>query len=354
LSGVAFAGIKWGFDGGVVTGYDDNITYVNTNRISDMVTRTSLDGGLTQESDNELFDFKTGLTENIYTNHPSLDNLAENLNTDYKLDVTPFEHLTALDTFTHSIDPSNLGSAFGRINGNYGTYYNNLDMESLTDFTEQWSGTFKYLQTNYSYTAQDLSNTVLYNPEISTKYDFSSISEGTLNYDYRRRSFSPGKSSNANTPSAGWRQYLDPKWYVDLLTGVDFIEGFGEKTIEPRYAAGLTHNVDQNTQLTLKYDKQYESDQYTQNILNDWHLSLNAYHEFTARFSGDISVFTGQGKYLISDITENYIGTNISASYAISSHTDITATYSYQDSASNSSIRTNTQNTIFLGLKFKY
>ncbi len=350
----AFADIRWGLDGGVVTGYDDNVTYVNSNKISDMITRTSLDAGITQESSTDTFDLKTGVTENIYTNHSSLDNLAENLNANYKVDVNPFEHIKALDTFTHSVDPGSLAIAFGRINGNYETYYNNLDLESQTDITEQWSGTFKYVQTNYNYTIPSLSDTALYNPELSTKYDFSSQSQGMLNYDYRRRTFSPGKSADAHTPSAGWRQYLDPTWYVDLLAGADFIKGFGQSLIEPRYAAGLTHDVGQNTRLSLTYNKQYETDQYTQDINNDWYATLNGYHEFTSRLSGDISFFTGQGRYVTSRISDKYIGTNVAFKYAVTDHIDVTLMYTFQDSISNSSIRANTQNTVFAGLTYKY
>jgi len=353
MGGIAFADIKCNWDGGVVTGYDDNVTYAHDDRISDMITKTSLGGGLTQQGPNDTFDLNTLLTENIYTEHSQYDNLAESLNSDYKVDLGPYEHLNATEVYTHSVDPS-LANGFGRINGVYGTYYNNLDLESKTDITEQWSTTVKYIQTNYLYSLSSLSNTTLYNPELSTEYDFSSQSQATLNYDYRLRSFDPGKSAEANTPSAGWRQYLTPQWYVDLLAGADFINGFGEDRVEPRYAAGLTHDLDQNTQLTLKYDKQFETDQYTQNITNDWHLTLNGFHEFTARISGDIALFTGQGKYLISEITEKYIGTSISAKYQMNEHWDLVATYTFEDGASNSANRSNTQDTVYMGVEFKY
>jgi len=351
---LAFADIKWNLDAGVTTGYDDNVTYVNTNRISDMVTRTSVDGGLTQTGKNDVFDFTTGLRENIYTNHSSLDNLAENLGADYTGDLNPYEHLKASDTFSHSVDPSSLQNAFGRINGNYGTYYNNLDLESVRDITEQWKGMFKYIQTNYEFTTQALSNSAGYNPGISTEYDFNSSSQATVSYDYRRRTFSPGGSSDANTPTVGWRQYLNAQWYVDLLEGADFIKGFNDSLIEPRYGAGLTHDVDKNTQLTIRYDKQYEVDAFTQDISNDWHLVLNGFHQFTTRLDGDVAFFTGQGKYFNSGISYKFIGTNVSAKYSLNDHVDLSLTYGIEDSISNSAIRNSYHNSVFAGAKYKF
>src|SRR5579862_647548 len=91
----AFADIKWDLDGELSSGYNDNINYATTNPIGDMVTHATVDGGLTQEGKNETFDLKTALTENIYTDHSSLDNLAESLNADYKTDLTDFEHVQA-------------------------------------------------------------------------------------------------------------------------------------------------------------------------------------------------------------------------------------------------------------------
>ncbi len=350
----AFADVKWDLGGEVATGYDDNISYVNTNRISDMVTHTSLGSGLTQQGKNDQFDIKAGLIENIYTNHSSYDNLQEDLNADYTGDLNPYEHLKASDIFTHSVDPSSLQNAFGRINGSYGTYYNNLDLESATNITEHWTATLKYMQTNYIFSTQSLSDSAGYNPEISAEYDFSSQSQAKVSYDYRRRDFSPGGSSDANTPTVGWRQYLNTQWYMDVLGGVDFIRGFNEDLIKPRYGAGLTHDLDQNTRLTLKYDKQYETDPYTQDISNDWHLGLNGFHQFNSRINGDVAVFTGQGKYVVSRISNKFIGTNVTLTYAINDHIDFSLTYGLVDSISSSDLRANKHNTVFAGIKYKF
>jgi hypothetical protein len=353
MNNMAFANVKWNLGGGVATGYDDNITNVNTNQISDMITRTSLGGGLTQEGRNDQFDLKGVLTENIYTNHSSFDNLEENLSADYKGDLNAYEHLKAKDIFTHTDGPSSLENAFGRINGHYGTYYNNLDLESATDITEQWSTTFKYLQTNYLFSSSSLSNSAGYNPEISAKYEFSSKAQVTANYDYRLRTFSPGGSADANTPSVGWRQYLNPLWYTDFLLGVDFINGFGQSLTKPRYAVGLTHDVDQTTNLKLTFNKQYETDPFTQDISNNWHVVLNGNHQFNHRFSGDIAFFLGQGKYVISGISYKFIGTDLTLKYAMNNHLDFVLTYELENSVSNSSIRASTHNTVFAGLTFK-
>jgi hypothetical protein len=354
MGNIAFADIKWGLDGGVSTGYDDNVTYANTNRISSMVTHTSIDGGFTQEGKNEQFEIKAGLTENIYTSHSSLNNLAENLSAGFTGDLNPYDHIKASEVFSHSVDPSSLENAFGRINGSYGTYYNKLDLGYSHDFTDQWSSFIHYKQTNFVFTPQSLSDSAGYNPGISMKYVLSPMAQATLNYDYRRRTFSPGGNSDANSPTVGWRQYITTQWYVDLLGGADFIKGFGQNLVEPRYAVGLTHELDMNTKFSLRYEKQYETDPYTQDIDNDWRLVLNAFHQFTSRIDGNIDLFSGQGKFVITGISYKFIGTNVVIKYALNDHLDVSLTYGITDSISKSTVRNSIHNTVFLGITYKY
>jgi hypothetical protein len=354
MAGRAFADVKWDLDGGVTTGYDSNITYVNNNPIGDMVTHASLNTGLTQQGKNDVCDLKAGILENIYSNHSTLDNLEENVRGNYVGDLSAYDHIKAGEVFTHSVGSSNLENVFGRINGNYSTYYNKSGLAYTHDFTDQLTSTLKYAQTNYIFSTQSLSDSAGYNPGVSAKYAFSSASQAMVNYDYSRRTFSPGGSSSANTPTIGWRQYLTTQWYVDLLAGVDFITGFGESIIKPRYGVGLTHDVDQNTQLTVQYAKQYETDPFTQDIDNDWHLALNAVHQFTNRIKGDIGLFTGQGKFVISGTSYQFIGTNVSLKYTLNDHIDFTVTYGLQDSISKSAIRNSLHNTVFAGITYKF
>ena len=68
---ISFAEFHWDLDSGLSTGYDDNITFVQTNKISDTVSHVFLDGGFTQQGKTHLITLKTKLTENIFAQHPS-------------------------------------------------------------------------------------------------------------------------------------------------------------------------------------------------------------------------------------------------------------------------------------------
>ena len=78
------------------------------------------------------------------------------------------------------------------------------------------------------------------------------------------------------------------------------------------------------------------------------------FHQFTARIAGDIALFTGRGKYVVSGVKYQFVGTNVNLKYALNDHIDFTITYALDDNISKSTIRNSFNNTIFAGFTFKF
>ena len=349
------ASFRWDVAGTAGTRYDDNITFVKKNRISDVVTQLSLGAGFKQESKTYAVNFQGALTENIFAQHSSHSNFDQNISLDGRKDVTEYDHLSARETFAHSEEPYTLQDAFGRTTGRYGTYRNRLDLQYAHDITKQWSAKLKYLQSNDIFSRSDLNDSVQYIPGIETFYALDSMTQVMAGYDYAHSFFDAGTDAGDHTLSAGLRRYLTNKWYVDFKSGVDFINAFnGRDFTKPRFDVGLTHEPDENTAFNLKYVKQYSIGPFTQDVFNNWRWVLSAFKQITARWKGNLSGFYGKGKYIFSDISDQLGGVNLNVQYALSERMSVSSSYRYERNNSNVGSREYSRNMILLGFTFAF
>ena len=353
--GISWANFKWDLGGTVTTSYDDNVTYVKTDRISDVITRASLGGGFTQEGKTYMVDFRGILTENVFARHSSFDNFSQNLSLDARKDLTDYDHLSAKETFRHTEEPYSFEDAFGRTNGRYGSYSNRLNLEYSHEITRQWTAKLKYLQRNDNFTRQGLSDSAGYAPGIETDYVIDSMTRAMLGYDYTRSFFDPGKDASDHTIFCGLRRYLTNQWYVDLKSGIDFINAFDDRNFtKPRYEVGLTHELDQNTQLNVKYVDQYAIGSFSADVFKSWRWVISGVKQLTARLKANIDAFYGKGEYLTNDISDKLSGADLGVQYALSERTSLKVSYLYERTDSNVDSREYTRNMILFGFMFAF
>jgi hypothetical protein len=339
----------------VQEGYDDNITYVKNNPISDAFTQLLAELAVKQEGKTESLSLDTKIEEELYAQHSSLDNTSEYMNLDYKQDFSEYDHLKVTDVFSHAEQPTSFANAFGSTPGFYFTYQNTLDMAYHHDLTEQLGANFRYSNDLLDFSNTSMSNSSLNTVGTGLEYAFDSATILKTDYDYNYREFYPGPSATENEVSAGVRRYLTPQLYADLRSGADFINSFnGQNYIQPLYKASLTNDLDETTQTGISFEKQYTTNGWNQDLFNEWRVSGNYIKDLTSRTTATLNVFYGNGDYISTNINEKYTGASIGVSYELTKKAKVTLSYTFSKDDSTLSTNSYTKNVVYLGTKYEF
>lgn len=339
----------------VQEGYDDNITYVKNNPISDAVTQLLAVLGIKQEGKTESLSLDTKIEEELFDQHSSFDNTAEYMNLDYSQDFSKYDQLKATDVFSHAVEPTSFQNAFGSTSGRYFTYQNNFDMSYHHDINAQFAVNFRYSNDLLDFSTASISNSSLNTVGTGLDYTLDPVTILSTKYDYNYRDFYPGSSAVENEASENLRHYLTPKLYLDLSAGADFINSYnGQNYIEPMYKASLTNEVDEKTKTGISFEKQYTTTGYDQDIFNSWQVSANYIKDLTSRITAGFNVFYGRGDYILSGVKETYTGTTIGASYELTKKAKLTLSYSFSKNDSNPSTGSYTKNVVFFGFNYEF
>ncbi len=348
-----FAEFKWDLGGALNQAYDDNITYVKNDKSSDAITRVSLGGGFSGKGKNESIDFKGIITQNIYAQHSSFNNLSEELSLNLNKDFGPYQNFKILENFRHAEEPRSFEDSFGRDSGRYSIYTNNLGFEYARLITQQWEVIWKYYQVDTYFTRQDLNDSTQYSPGVTNEYTIDSKNKFLMDYTYLRQEFDGGANADLHNISLGLRHFLTNQFYLDVKPGVNFISAYNnERFVKPRYELGLTQEVDEITKINLKYIREYASTAFTQDIFNSWKVVLSYLKDLTDKLALNTALFYGRGQYKLTGINDKLSGANLGVQYQLTKKVNLYTNYVFEQTDSNFTSRDYVRNMIQVGIKF--
>jgi len=342
--------------GSVTTAYDDNITYVDKNRLEDFETNLETGFILMQQGEKHQINIKGDVTEQIFASHSNLDNTSEDLNLTLQEELTQHDRLALVDILTHSDSPLTFEDAFGRTTGRYSSLNNQNGISYTHDFTKRLSAEMHYGEATTDYSQKNLTNSSFQQVGGTINYTHDSADIFNATYDYIRRSFEHGFNATTNSIAGGIRRYLTRQFYTDLSAGWDIIYNSinGKENIEPHYKAAITDQVDENTNVSLNFEKSDTTNSYTQDLFNSWRTSLNLYRKFSLRLSGNANIFYGQGNYNNLNVSDQLVGMQSQLTYAINKKTNLQLGYQLTDSISNTSTNAFRKNYIYLSVTFLF
>lgn len=331
--------------------YDDNITDVKNNPISDSISQLLVGLGIKQEGKTESLSLDTKIEEDLYAQHSTFDNTSEYMNLNYKEDFSHYDQLKVTDVFSHAEQPTSFANAFGSTPGFYYTYQNTVNMAYHHDLSEQLGVNFRYSNEILDFVNNSSSNSTLNTVGTGLEYALDSATILKTDYDYNYRDFYPGPSATENEVSLGLKRYLTPQLYAELRSGADIINSFnGENYVKPLYKASLTNDIDETTQTGISFEKQYTTTGYSQDLFNAWRVSANYVKQLTSRLTATINVFYGNGDYITTPTKEKYTGAAIGVSYQLTKMTKVTLSYTFSQDDSTTQTNTYTKNVVFLGI----
>ena len=356
-----FNGIQINPTASVHEAYDDNVTYVKNNPISDEITHLIGGVDVKQEGKTESFSLSTKIDQELFARNPSFDNTSEYANfmnfTDlmFKQDVTDYDQVKVNDSFSHTEDPTSFQNAFGSISGRYSTYHNVFDLAYHHDLAKQIGLNFHYNNDLLAFTTNSINNSDLNAVGAGAEYDLDSLTILKTDYDYKYRDFYPGSSAAENELTAGVKRYVASHVYVDLTSGADIIASYnGQDTVQPLYRVSLINELDENTQTGISFQKEYDTTGYSQQLFNSWRVSANYAKDFTNRLKGACNLFYGEGDYIDSNTNDKYIGASVGAIYELTRHAKLNLNYTFSKDYSSSPNSGYTKDVVDLGIDYEF
>ena len=334
--------------------YDDNITSSSTNVKKDLITLISLGLEGVYETKADSLKLKGSVDQKVFAKESEFNNLSETFSAKYKKEFSQYNRITVDDSFTHADEPTSFNDEFGRTAGLYDYYKNYCALGFEHDFTEQFTGKFKYASEYYNPSRDDLSNSILNKPGAELDYAFSSRMIGSLYYDYSNRVFDPGGTVSTHSTAAGLRRYLTSQIYVDAKAGTDFIRTIdGSNTIRPNYFIGLTDEIDEITTAGISYVRDYGVSSTSNQLFNSWRIILTWGKQLAQRVYFNCGAFTGAGKFN-SGTKEDLKGASLGLDYEIRSNVKANLGYTFTRRNSSAFGQDYDKNTVTLGITIKF
>jgi hypothetical protein len=341
--------------GTVSTAYDDNITLTDEDREKGVVSNLMAGLGLKQEGPTHLLDIKADVTQHLFWDQEEFNNVSTGLDLLFKKELSSSTRFRLTDTFSHSEEPRNFEDAFGRSSGRLNVIKNKAGLSLVHDLTSRVSGELHYNHALSAFSREDIEDSMVRNAGGEINYAYNSATIFKVLYDATQRTFENDADAVIFSPGIGLRRFFTEQLYLDLESGPDFIETFdGSSLTKPRYSATLTNDVNENTQLSLTYEKKYTTTDYVQDIFDSWRTFVKATRKITKRVDAFLSAFYGEGEYINSDVTEKLCGAQAGIHYAISQNIRAGVGYSFTDSDSDNDINDYQKNYYYAETSFLF
>ncbi|MBF0485065.1 MAG: outer membrane beta-barrel protein [Candidatus Omnitrophica bacterium] len=339
--------------GSISEGYDDNMTSVKSGKISDLFTDITGGVNVSAEGKEQSLSLSGALSRKFFNSKHRYDYTSENIDLDYKHDLSQFGRIHAVDSFIHSEDPGSLADAFGRATGRFQYFLNRFDLDYTHEFSSQSSLTVGYANEAYNPSGSDQASSMLNSISLKKDYSLSSADIVSGVYSFSQRTFDPGGHIDSNTFDLGLRHFLTKQLYLDLLPGIGYVSD-GKSFLSARYEASITNNVSEKTSAKLSFVDRSESNYSTDDIFSYWRVSFDIMHEIRERLGVVIGLFYGDGRYHAADTRDKFNGVNARLNYEISK--DVTGFISLTRTQTVSNIETNDyiRDVTMLGFQIKF
>jgi uncharacterized protein (PEP-CTERM system associated) len=316
--------------------FDDNVTYVDQDPVSDYITDLLIGAHVKQTGKTFVWSLDSTLTYSHFRENTTLNNLSEQIKARVMKEITRQDCIVVRESFDHFEEPSSFQAAFGRANGRYSTNQNEISLQYQKRLSRQVAGNAQYSHSYFSYSREDLAQSNLH--EIETSLEYALATNTTIGnvYQYKQQVFSTGATATVFGVSVQGRQYLSKQVYCDLYVGVDHITSYlGLQQIHPHYRLGAVHDLNKTTQGEVSFQKSASTTPYTQDVLDNWQVVTRIAKQLSKRTWGHLAAFYGNGRYLSSNIQEIIWGIHVKGSYDLSRQTTFNLNYQHQKKDTN-------------------
>lgn len=341
--------------GGVSETYDDNVNYSRVNKKSDFITQPHIGFVADYEGKTATVTATGNIYQDFYAKDNNLNRNWQDLSINGQAEISKFDRITAVESFSHTYEPRDFEDEFGRTRGRYSSYRNRVNLGYSRDLSERIRAALRYANEYNDYSIETIPSSFMNTAGVEGSYIVSSDLSFAGAYDFLIRDFDPGSSAKTNTLSGSLRKYLTKQLYFDGRAGVDFIDSYsGANLTRPMFAVSLTDDINDRTRATLSFNRSDSTVSYSQDLFNQWRVSTGLSHRLSQKLRGNISAFYGRGEYTVSGVINKLIGSSAGLTYDINDNWKATANYSYRHETSTATLGGYLKNRVTLGLTAEF
>jgi hypothetical protein len=335
--------------------YDDNVTYVSSNKEADFITTLSAGTVLSTELQNTKAELSLDLAQQLFWKNAHNQNLSEDVVLNVAHEFTQFDRITVSDALKHSYEPLSFEEELARNAGRYNHFRNKFDAGYMRDLTAQLSTKIGYGYDTDRTDRSDLADSAVNRASLLTEYAFNQKSTIFGRYDFLHSKLSTGAAAKVHTVSGGLRQSFTDTVVLTLSGGQDSIDSYDQhKYKDPTWTAILSDQINEKTSVDLSYAQGYLTNPYTSDVLDTRRIAAGINTQPLKKLSASASIFYGHGKYREMGLKDDLLGGSMAFTYDISKNIKGDLSYNYSQMVSNVDNREYRRNVVFLGLSTEF
>ena len=336
-------------------GYDDNVLYSHENEVSDFFTKVKLGLELLLERKTQSLEAEVDLSRQIFNDHTELDNFSQFFKLIFKKELSKYTRLRIDDNFEHAEEATSFAEEFGRVGGRFDTYKNTLSFDIDKELTPHNVLNFYLGNEIKEVEREDLQDSIQNNLGLQWNILASPKTSGFIKYDFTHRLIDSSDNAVLQTIAPGFKRYLTRQVYFTSYAGANVIHTFSEDDIvRPVFYAAISDELDKVSTFTLAYQKKHITTGFDSDIFDQWRVTLDYEREFFERLKGNVSLFYGEGDFIIRDISEKLHGFDIGIAYSLTRNWQANLTYRYVLKDSREVTRDYEKNLAFFGFTFRF
>lgn len=340
---------------GLSQGYDDNITFIKDNPISDAAIKVSAGLDMEHKSEFQQFKCRANIGRETFIRYSKYNNTSEDFNAQFSREISKTAKINMTNDFIHADEPRSFEDQLGRIEGRYFYYLNKFFFEYAKELTSLLSVSAQYNNELYAVSRNDLSDSMLYGASLITSYAFNPTMDIICFGEFARRNFSLGSHAISGTAGVGVKKELSKTLLIEARAGADFIKSFDNTRYnKPMVSLVFTKEINSRNRINLAAMRRFSTNNYAQEIFKYWQPYMIIAHQFTSKLDCAFSVFYASGEYLVTEIKEELLSFAFDMSYRITPSWKTSITYTYSHAVSNDPGRQYLKNAVTSSFTFKF
>ncbi len=314
--------------GGVSEMYDDNIAQTETDRIDDFITNLRLGLEFRHEGARHSISLTGNAVQQLYLENSNFNRNSQDLALDYRGDLTRFDRVHAINTYTHSFEPVNFDQAFTTDQGRYERHRNIFDFNYSRDMGSRITVNGRYNNEIIKTDNPLLDDLYIHRPGVQIDYSLGTANVISVFYSYIHINTEEHESAHVHRTGLGHRYYFTRQLYIENRGGQDYILTLDDlKYTRPFIQSALVGNIDEGFIVRFNFEKHTIMSEHNREIFDTWRISGNLEKQILRSVWMTLLGFYGKGEYVPSGTRNSFIGITTALIYRHRENTEGTVRY---------------------------
>lgn len=315
--------------GGINERFDDNIDPSNETQEFDFITNVMAGLEIAQESRTQNFSLVGHVYQQLYFKNSDFNINSQDLILNFSKEFLEDNTFELNNTFQHYPEPRRFEDSFARVADRSDYYLNTFTTSYNVRLVRSLAANIRYTNEYTKDVNAAIADSRSNSGGLSTSYYWNSANITSITYDYTLTKFETGLSIEEHRGGFRFQHHFTD--YLDF-TG-DIGRQFIKSSIEngyiktPFYTASINSQMDEQNTIRLIYLKEYSILSRSEDVIDNWRISVDLVREISNRSSITFIFFYGKGISLPSNNITKLTG--VSASFAYSFDEDLNGRLSY-------------------------